>query len=94
MLARDARKIQRPIADQQRKIRQQTEIIARQRLELRFQSAFGQQHTQQLDTGERRRVAEDLPRFLERPAVRQQHALHLAQRGNRNAVQHVVALGK
>ena len=80
------------VTDQQYVIGKRGPIVAGQGLELRFEPALGQQHPQQLNAGKGSRIAEDLGGLGQRLAMRQQNAFHLAEGGDGNSIQDIVAV--
>src|SRR5438105_1669554 len=87
-----AKEIERDVPNQQGKIRQRLEIIASQRLELRKQTALGEQHAQQMDARQRGIVAKNLFHLGERLAMDQQYAFDFTERGDGDAIQNIVAI--
>src|SRR5947207_5112653 len=71
VLTRRTQKINRRIANQQRVIRQSNEVVTRQRFELRPEPALSEQHSEQIYTRQRRRVAKNFLRFLDAPTMRE-----------------------
>jgi len=92
MLMRGEGKIQRRVANEHGVVRERSHIIGGEGFELRFQPALGEQHPQQLNAGERGGIAVDLGCLAERLAVSQQDTLHLAQGGDGNSIQDIVAV--